>query len=107
MKKILFAALVMAVAASNASAAGGCSSPFCAGQPGQYPNEGIVSYMFNNRPVPTFQAAPWYLYWPYNAHFMTPAPLGAPFVPPPGVGGAMMNPYFPSHAPHGYGYPGQ
>lgn len=98
MKKLIFttaALLTLALTATNASAGGG--SPFGGGQPGSYPNEGFLSYMFHNRPVPTFQAAPWYLYWPYNAHFMTPAPLGSPYMAPPGVGGAMTNPYFPQH----------
>jgi hypothetical protein len=26
---------------------------------------------------------PWYLYWPHNAHFQTPAPTGYPFWPQP------------------------
>jgi hypothetical protein len=42
------------------------------------------------------QAAPWYLYFPYNAHFMTPGPLAAPFFAPPYAGGALVNPYFPA-----------
>lgn len=29
------------------------------------------------------QAGPWYKYWPYEAHFMTPAPTGYPFYPQP------------------------
>src|SRR5262245_13425647 len=31
---------------------------------------------------PPFQAAPWYLYWPYDSHFQLPAPIGAPYYPP-------------------------
>jgi hypothetical protein len=29
------------------------------------------------------QAGPWYLYWPMEAHFQTPAPGGSQFFPPP------------------------
>ena len=113
MKKVILTAALfatLALTASDATAAG-CSSPFCAGQGGAYPNEGPLSYLFHRRPVPTFQAAPWYSYWPYNAHFMTPAPIGGQFAPPPGVNGNMTNPYFPSNPGYtgypGYGYPGQ
>jgi len=28
------------------------------------------------------QAGPWYLYWPYQAHFQTPAPLPFPYYSP-------------------------
>jgi hypothetical protein len=27
------------------------------------------------------QLGPWYLYWPHEAHFQTPAPTGYPFWP--------------------------
>src|SRR5208283_5718891 len=41
-------------------------------------------------------AAPWYQYWPYNAHFQTPAPTGYPYWPAPmtamGYGAAPMGP---------------
>jgi hypothetical protein len=37
--------------------------------------------------------APWYLYWPYNGHVMTPGPV-APMGGAPGMGG-LVNPYFP------------
>jgi hypothetical protein len=46
---------------------------------------------------PPFQAAPWYLYWPYDAHFQLPAPIGAPYYPPQGLG-SPWNPYFPAPA---------
>jgi hypothetical protein len=32
---------------------------------------------------PVFQAGPWYLYWPLEAHFQNPAPIGYPFWPSP------------------------
>ena len=60
-------------------------------------------YLFanhNNRQLPAFQAAPWYLYWPYDGHFQTPAPVHAPFYGPPVAGNFPVNPYFP--APAGY-----
>lgn len=52
------------------------------------------------KPLPTFQAAPWYLYWPYDAHFQTPAPVFAAYSPPP-VYPLPYNPYAP-----GFAYPG-
>lgn len=42
-------------------------------------------------------AAPWYLYWPYNAHFQTPAPIMGGFAPPPSLPGYYSTPYFPQH----------
>jgi hypothetical protein len=52
---------------------------------------------------PPFQAAPWYLYWPYDAHFQLPAPVNAPYYPPQAYGypGA-YNPYFGGSAPPGW-----
>ena len=38
------------------------------------------------QPLPVFQAAPWYLYWPYDGHFLTPAPIQGAFYGPPGPG---------------------
>lgn len=43
--------------------------------------------------LPVFQAAPWYLYWPYDGHFQTVAPMAyGAFYPPPAYTG---NPYLP------------
>lgn len=99
MKKLIATvAVVLGVGAVApfASAAGtgaaGCSSPYCGGG---VPTHGVFSYMVHKKPVPAFQAAPWYLYWPYHAHFMTPAPLGGAYYGPPAAGG-MVNPYFPA-----------
>src|SRR5207302_838685 len=52
-------------------------------------------------------AGPWYLYWPYEAHFANPAPYGFPYWPTPQTlpqanmapGGA------PGMAPYGAPYP--
>jgi hypothetical protein len=56
---------------------------------------------------PPFQAAPWYLYWPYDAHFQLPAPIGAPYYPPQNLN-TPWNPYFahPALGLAGYGQPG-
>ena len=55
---------------------------------------------------PPFQAAPWYLYWPYDAHFQMPAPIAAPYIAPQGFN-TPWNPYFPAPAgPMPAGYPG-
>ena len=90
MKKLILAAVaVLGVALSAAPAsAAGCSSPFCQGP-------GVKGTVFKKHPMPAFQAAPWYLYWPYNAHFMTPSPLQGPYYAPPPAGG-VVNPYFPA-----------
>ena len=96
MKKLMLAAVAVvgvALTAAEASASG-CSSPFCQG-PGAQGGLGL----FRKQPLPAFQAAPWYLYWPYNAHFMTPSPLQGPYYAPPPVGGGMVNPYFPAQYP--------
>lgn len=91
MKKLMSAAVaVLAFSAAEASAAG-CSSPFCQGP-------GLQGGLFKKQPLPAFQAAPWYLYWPYNAHFMTPSPLQGPYYAPP-PGGQLANPYFPAQYP--------
>jgi hypothetical protein len=47
---------------------------------------------------PPFQAAPWYLYWPYEAHFQLPAPIGGPFFAPQQLTNPAMNPYFSGQA---------
>ena len=84
MKKLLvFAAVVLGVGASatEASAAGG-ARPFCQ-DCGNNNQRGMFLFKY---PLPAFQAAPWYLYWPYNAHFMTPSPLTGPYYAPPYTG---------------------
>ena len=95
MKKLLLtlAAVVGLIASSAPASANGCPGPFC--QPA-----GPRLPFFRQSPVPAFQAAPWYLYFPYNAHFQTPAPMMGAFYAPPGGGyGGMPNPYFPSQMP--------
>jgi hypothetical protein len=48
------------------------------------------------------QAGPWYLYWPYEAHFQTPAPVPYPYYAP----AMTLPPSFPGgpppHQPVGY-----
>ncbi len=88
------AGIFLLLGAEQASAQYQCMNPFncAAGDP-------IFKRLFVKQPLPAFQAAPWYLYWPYNAHFMTPAPLG---LGAGGYGGGGGNPYFPSYG-SGYG----
>lgn len=100
MKKMiaaLAAGVAVSVAVPATATAGGCPGPYCGSGP---PPAGLFSYLFEKRPVPAFQAAPWYLYWPYHGHFMTPAPMGGAYYGPPAAG-AMVNPYFPAAG----GYP--
>lgn len=47
-------------------------------------------------PNAAFLAAPWYLYWPYDAHFQTPAPIYGTWYPPPNIYGGYAPPYFPA-----------
>jgi hypothetical protein len=103
-RKLLFAAAVaLGVAASDSAVqaqVGGCSGPGCAGGRVKYPTLGAA--IFGNKPaLPTYQAAPWYLYWPYDAHFQTPAPVVGPWYGPPIHGNFPVNPYFPAPQ-HGY-----
>ncbi|HJZ56228.1 MAG TPA: hypothetical protein VKE74_14775 [Gemmataceae bacterium] len=118
-RKLVFAATVaLGVTATDAPAfgpPGGCTGPMC-NQP-HYPTLGAFLFGSRRQPLPTFQAAPWYLYWPYDAHFLTPAPVTGPFYGPAGPGN-FVNPYFPApaYAPYGpipggpppgmHGYPG-
>jgi hypothetical protein len=102
MKKILAlvaAGVCLLLSAEPASAQYPSASPYGAGG-----GSTLFHRLFVKQPLPAFQAAPWYLYWPYHAHFMTPAPLGlgAPYYGAPtgmggfggGAGGA--NPFFPN-----------
>ena len=83
---------------------GGCSGPFC--NQAKYPT--LASYVFKSHstPLPTFQAAPWYLYWPYDGHFQTVAPMasGAFYPPPAYTGNAFMTGRYPGYVP-GAGVP--
>lgn len=89
MKKLILSVVALAAMSGVASAAGG---PFSA-TPGQQQHQGPLARLLGKQPLPAFQAAPWYLYWPYNSHFMTPAPLTGAYYAPPTAGN--VNPYFP------------
>jgi hypothetical protein len=100
LRKILFAAAVLAgfaATATEASAFGKKTHPAP-----KYTT--AVSAFGGGQPLPVFQAAPWYLYWPYDGHFLTPAPVQGAFYGPPGPGNFPVNPYFPAGpAMGGYG----
>lgn len=53
--------------------------------------------------LPVYMAAPWYLYWPYDGHFQTVAPMaaGAQWMPPPqsAFGANPTLPTFPGFVP--------
>jgi hypothetical protein len=57
----------------------------------------------HHKNLPAFQAAPWYNYWPYDGHFLTPAPIGGQFYGPAMTGNFPVNPYFPGPVNPGYG----
>jgi hypothetical protein len=110
LKKMAFAAaLALAALAVDASVASAqfrpnCNGPFCnQHMPPQYNTLHSFIWKSHNQPaLPVYQAAPWYLYWPYDAHFQTPAPVHAPFYAPPVTGNFPANPYFPAPAgPYG------
>jgi hypothetical protein len=94
MKKFILSAVLLLVAANISDAGGGPFSVY----PGQQQKPGPFARFFGQQPMPAFQAAPWYLYYPYNAHFMTPAPLTGAFYAPPVGGGTQSNPYFPAQS---------
>ena len=91
MKKLFLSLLAAAglLAVAEPVLAGGEANPF-----NGPPNTRLFPPIFRKQSLPAFQAAPWYLYFPYNGHFQTPAPLMGAFYPPPS-GPAMGNPYFP------------
>src|SRR5437588_11366 len=75
MKKLLVACLPALVLAlpSQAFAWGNGGFGFCVGH---------FNFGFHYAdPLP--QAGPWYSYWPYEAHFINPAPTGYPYWPAP------------------------
>ena len=97
MKKLLFAAVLSTLGLASAAQASGCNSPYCHGG-GFFGSRG-------SHGLPAFQAAPWYLYWPYNNHFMTPAPMQGGYYGGAGApGGGLANPYFPGGGMPGGGY---
>jgi hypothetical protein len=59
------------------------------GGPPGYGGPGAGSVGFGAPPGPGYcnglgcQAGPWYSYWPYEAHFQSPAPQPYPYYPPP------------------------
>jgi len=113
-----------AQAPAYAQAGGSCASGDCGGGYGGYapsgPQGGIVGAHFSAKPywshefwgnsfwsprgnltrmptLPVYMAAPWYLYWPYDGHFQTIAPMAhGLYYPPPTFTG---NPYLPGTFP--------
>ena len=97
MKTFFYSLVAIAMVAATAVdvRAGGCSGPGCPqSAPPTHP-QGPFAKLFGKNPLPAFQAAPWYLYWPYDGHFLTPAPVQGAFYGPPGPGNFPVNPYFP------------
>ncbi|MGL4421615.1 MAG: hypothetical protein ACRCZF_13185 [Gemmataceae bacterium] len=101
MNKFFLATVLAIIGTALEARAGGCSGPFC-NNPQQQQTQGIFGRFFGKQPLPAFQAAPWYLYWPYNSHFQTPAPLQGAYYGAPNMGGHSGNPYFPAQGmPYG------
>lgn len=101
--------ILAAAAALGLAATAAANGPFGAGRTtaghGHQPRFSSLSALVgaNKQPLPAFQAAPWYLYWPYDAHFLTPAPVTGAFYGAPGGGNMPVNPYFPAPSYGGYG----
>ena len=96
--KALFTAIIALAVAASAHTALAADPAY--GTTPKYTNLSSCLFKSHQPKLPTFQAAPWYLYWPYDGHFLTPAPIAAPFIAPPVNGNFPVNPYFP--APTGY-----
>ncbi|MCE9534549.1 MAG: hypothetical protein K8T89_26015 [Planctomycetes bacterium] len=98
--------LTLAVALS----ALGASNAFAEGIPaahskGPFSNHRAFPSSYNGQNLPVYQAAPWYLYWPYDAHFMSSAPMTGAFYAPPMMGSYPSQPYFPAQQQPNYGGP--
>lgn len=93
------AGLALAATAETARAGGiGCAGPGCGGGGPPRSLFGSLNFGLQKQKLPVFQAAPWYQYWPYDGHFLMPAPVTGPFYGPPLTGNFPVNPYFPGPA---------
>jgi hypothetical protein len=97
MKRFCLAAAVAVALAAGLSTASAHAGGPVSGSPWFSVDLPANCYYKWGKPLPTFQAAPWYLYWPYDAHFQTPAPVFAGFAPPPTYP-LPYNPYNPGFA---------
>ncbi|MBN9120852.1 MAG: hypothetical protein J0I06_17160 [Planctomycetes bacterium] len=98
---VIAAAVGLALAAGAGTASAGekpCIGCGLGGKPPLAPGTLFQGGGIHKPKLPAFQAAPWYLYWPYDGHFMTPAPVSGPFYGPPLTGNFPVNPYFPGPA---------
>jgi hypothetical protein len=52
--------------------------------------------------LPVYMAAPWYLYWPYDGHFQTIAPMahGLYYPPPMFTGNPFLPGQYPAYVPN-------
>jgi hypothetical protein len=103
MRKImLLVALAFGVVAPAAARADGCD-----GCKKKFGFKGPDQYGFARKAAP--RAAPWFLYWPYDAYFSMPAPTGVAI--PPGYmnAGGFPNMYqgmqFAPYPTNGFGQP--
>jgi hypothetical protein len=93
------AGLALAGTAETARAGGiGCTGPGCGANGPRTLFGGFNGFGLQKQKLPVFQAAPWYQYWPYDGHFLMPAPVTGPFYGPPLTGNFPVNPYFPGPA---------
>ena len=73
-----------------------CFGLLCGRNGGHTVFTGLFGARGGGPPLPVYQAAPWYLYFPYDAYFQTPAPMNGLFYPPPAAGNWPSNPYYPT-----------
>lgn len=92
MKKLIAAALLVSALAAAPCRADGCPGGYCpincSGSFSWTPFQvkaGFKGYFYLNGAggSVTYQAGPWYTYWPLEAHFQVPAPTHYPYWPAP------------------------
>jgi hypothetical protein len=84
MKKLFLAALLALPFFAVSARADGCGCGGCCFLPCRV--DAGVNFHFKVTGAGDYsvgQLGPWYLYWPLEAHFQTPAPTGYPFWPSP------------------------
>jgi hypothetical protein len=95
MKKFFLAAMLVLPLLAAPARADGCLFPFHV--------EGGVNANFRincgSNYGGGYQLGPWYHYWPLEAHFVTPAPTGFPYWPPPQALMPPPNPVLPPPQP--------
>jgi hypothetical protein len=96
MKKLFIAAVLVLPIVAMPARADGCILPFR--------GNASLTFQWNisggaGAGSHYYQLGPWYHYWPLEAHFVTPAPTGYPYWPPPQAPMPPANPLLPPPQP--------